>query len=118
MDRNEFHLSKNSNLKIDISTAAYKVLDILLSHSDTKGKCFPSMTLMENEYHIPKSTSIRAIKELKDKSIIAVSKRKIGKGNNEYQISKEYLINKNCFKEKKEILDLFDYDWLNDSERD
>lgn len=116
MERRAIIINKKA-LELDITPKAFKMLSILVLYSDEKGRCYPSMETIEKKYHLPKSSIIRAIKELEEQHVIMVYRRKKGTGkidSNEYVIAKEYLAESI---RKHEQIELFDYDWLNDVEK-
>lgn len=114
MERKTIILNKNI-LHLDISASSYKFLTILILYSDKEGRCYPSTRTLSEKYHLSRDTINRAKKELENKNVIRVYKRTKGSGkidSNEYFINKEYLA-ESIKSEKK--LELFDYDWLNDT---
>ncbi len=103
-------------LELDISPNSYKLFTILVLYSDSKGRCYPSIRIIEEKYHISHATILKCLKELEDNQVIMIFKRKKGTGkidSNEYVISKEYLAPSI---RKQEQLELFDYNWLDGEE--
>ncbi len=116
MKRKNIIVNKKA-LELDISANSYKLLTIFVLYSDKDGRCYPSIRTIEEKYHMSHSTIARSIKELEEKNVIRVYRRKKGTGKIE---SNEYLIRKDYIAEsirKPEQLEIFDYDWLNDPER-
>ncbi len=108
-----------SALELKISTSSYKLLTILILYSDEKGRCYPSIRLIEEKYNMSKSTIIRSFKELEENRIIFIFRRKKGTGkidSNEYVIAPQYLAE--SIRRSQQILEIPEYDWLNDTERE
>lgn len=105
---------KKEALELKIKPSSYKVLNILILYSDKNGRCYPSVRMIEEKYHLSHTTINEALKELETNHIIMKFKRKKGTGkidSNEYIIAPQYL--PESIRKKQE---LFDYDWLNDTE--
>lgn len=104
-------------LELEISASSYKLLTILILYSDERGRCYPSIRLIEEKYNMSKSTIIRSFKELEEKQIIFIIRRKKGTGkidSNEYIIASQFLAE--SIRKNQQVLEIPGYNWLEDSE--
>lgn len=108
---------KKEALELKIKPSSYKVLNILILYSDKNGRCYPSVRMIEEKYHLSHTTINEALKELEANHIIMRFKRKKGTGkidSNEYIIAPQFLAE--SIRKNQQVLEIPGYDWLNDTE--
>ena len=118
---NGFTKIKNNLIVSSLSSNQFRILCYLIARSKD-GECFPSIGTMSKEINISKSTILRTLESLIEKSYITREQRTTGKGkitSNLYTINENYLTKKSkeeILHEPQEKQELIDYNWLEEEE--
>lgn len=129
----KFTQIRNKLIISDIHEKAFRIACYLISCSKNR-ICYPSEYKIAEDLHISRNKVHEYLKELEEKKIISKETRIIGKGkkaSSKYIISKDYVVPKRKKQkkleqlidelygeqhEKREVKELFDYDWLNEED--
>lgn len=111
---------KNKLIIADIKDLDFRVMCYLISRSKAN-KCFPSLNTIATDLKKTKETIRNVIDRLVKDNFIQKENRVVGTGkktSNMYIINKEYVTEriKQDNETKPEVIELFDYNWLDDEE--
>ena len=131
----KFTQFKNQLYFLKIKPTTFKIACYLISCSKN-GICFPSGYTIEKDLKITRKIVYECIKELEDVGFLLKENRFTGKGkrtSNCYLINEEYLVTRKekqqvitqlsdelqdlSERDKQELTQVFEYDWLNDKNK-